>query len=655
MSRSKQGRGLFYSRDSGGKHETTPAEYVLWAQRASQCHSVTFDGTAERIEKMIRDETAHDGDLFFDLCVQGHILSRAGLDALIRTAIDDLNVSHVLIPRRDRLARPEDPLDGVRLETQLRKLGLTLVFMDKVLPPLVRGRKRDLGEMIVTMLDYNYAGEFRRELAEKVILAQIALAKGGFSTGGRPPFGFRRWLVRTDGTLVQQLADRETIRRPGHHVVWVPSGDESEWALIRRILSMLETMPATQVAVALTAEGIPSPDAGRTRKDRGIVHPVSGVWHGSTINNIARNRLLLAVVAHGRRSMGDQLRLTPEGPRELDESDHRTDGKPKVIRNGEAQQVTARAHFEPLVDLDRHDRLMRKLDERAGTQRGKPRSRNPARNPLGCRVFDLACGWPMYRTPNGNKFRYVCGLYQQSHSASCEHNHVDGLLATRFALSCLVQKVLSPSLMVKLNSRLQELANSELPGRQSDEDFKAKENELAKLERKIATAKRNLALADTEAHHRAVAGVLDELETQKADLEAEVASVKSAVAQRDAHTDVQAALAVLDRLPGLVSDHGDLAAIGEAFRLINVNLFLGFRPVQAKKRILNKLARGIVTFGSAPPPIELYSGPTGRRGLQTKQAAMVAASPEGDVPLPDQRGAGREGKSLGNVNRGDRI
>ena len=25
------GRGLFYTRDSGGEHETTPGEYVRWA------------------------------------------------------------------------------------------------------------------------------------------------------------------------------------------------------------------------------------------------------------------------------------------------------------------------------------------------------------------------------------------------------------------------------------------------------------------------------------------------------------------------------------------------------------------------------------------------------------------------------------------------
>ena len=94
--------------------------------------------------------------------------------------------------------------------------------------------------------------------------------------------------------------------------------------------------------------------------------------------------------------------------------------------------------------------MLRDLDERSGTQRGKPRSQDPRRNPLGGRLFDLACGWPMYRQPYGQTFRYLCGLYQQSHGAKCKHNHVDGLTATRFLVGCVRQRVLSPALRGKM-------------------------------------------------------------------------------------------------------------------------------------------------------------------------------------------------------------
>ena len=262
---------------------------------------------------MIRSGRSQDGDLFLDYGVTGNQLSRAGLDALIRTALTDPGVSHVLIPRRDRFARPDDPIDAMKMENLLREAGLTLVFMDRVVPPLERGRRRDVGELIVAMLDYNHAGEFRRDLAQKMIYAQTALAKAGFSVGGRPPFGFRRWLARDDGTPVRQLVEGEYVKMAGHHVVWLP-GPEEELAVIRRILEMLETMPASRVAATLTAEGVPTPDAGRTRVDGGVRHATSGVWNQPTITNIARNPLLRAVMAYGRRSMGDQLRYSAGRP-----------------------------------------------------------------------------------------------------------------------------------------------------------------------------------------------------------------------------------------------------------------------------------------------------------------------------------------------------
>src|SRR5207244_2169023 len=106
-----------------------------WARRKAEELKRAFDGTAERIEAMIRRGTSADGDLFLDYGVAGNLLSRPGLDALIKKALTDQDVTHVLIPRRDRLARPDDPVDGVRLENLLGKGGITLVFMDRTCPP----------------------------------------------------------------------------------------------------------------------------------------------------------------------------------------------------------------------------------------------------------------------------------------------------------------------------------------------------------------------------------------------------------------------------------------------------------------------------------------------------------------------------------------
>jgi hypothetical protein len=43
VKRPEAGRGLFYTRDSGGRHETTPSQYVAWAERAAKERNVAFN------------------------------------------------------------------------------------------------------------------------------------------------------------------------------------------------------------------------------------------------------------------------------------------------------------------------------------------------------------------------------------------------------------------------------------------------------------------------------------------------------------------------------------------------------------------------------------------------------------------------------------
>lgn len=650
------GRGLFYTRDSGGEHENTPGQYVSWAVRAAGERGVRFAGTPLQIERMIRTSLWGEGDVFLDFAVKGNLLRRRGLDSLLQTAADDPTVSHVFIPRRDRLARPDDPTDGLRIENDLRRRGLTLVFMDKVLQPLGRGRQ-DMGELIVGLIDYEKAGKERRDLAEKMLYAQLSLARAGFSTGGRAPYGFCRWQVKEDGTRVRPLEDGDWGRRAGHHVVWLPSEDERVWVTIRRILDLLETTKASRVAALLTRERVPPPDAGRKRTDGGVKHETSGVWHQTTVTNIARNPLLRAVVEYGRRSMGDVLRFTKVQPRELADDDFRADGKAKVIVNPAGDRITAPARFAPPVEPGQVERVIQVLDQRAGTQRGKPRSQDPARNPLGCRVFDCTCGWPLYRQPYNGSFRYTCGLYQQSHGAECDHNTVDGVRATRFLLACISQRVLGPGLRDRLRRRLEEYAQVEqtqaCPAREA---IAALEASLAEVQEKRERAEQNMALATTDAQFRAVSKVFDQLREQEQALDGQLQAARQEAdaGKNITGADVDAALAVLDRLAPSAEDPENLAAVGTLFTRLNARMFFRFAPAKWGKRTVNRVSGGVVTFGASPPPIKLYDGPTGRRALCGRPELRSDIVGDG-VEVQESQAPGREGDSFGNVNRADRI
>lgn len=659
--RPERGRALFHHRDSGGRHETTPGEYIRWAQKYSAERGLRFDGTPERIEAMAKDGRVVDGDVFLDWDVSGNQLSRPALNALFEEAERDRTVSHVLIPRPDRLARPNETEQGVFLERKFRQtLGVWLVFTHRELRPIKRGESMNFGEWITAAVEYEQAGRFRRELAEKMLLSQLSRARDGFSTGGRAKYGLQRWLIAPDGTAERPLADGESVRRAGYHVAWLPK-DDATFAIRLRIKRMLIEMPATQVAKTLTAELILTPDFGRRRRDNGIEHLTSGVWHATTVVNIGRDQIDAGIVTYGKRSIGDQLRFSPDGPRTLEEGDFRSDDQPRVVQNPTELLVTGPAHFRAPLSAEDQNALTTELDRRAGTQRGKPRSRDPKNNPLGARVFDMDCSWPMYRQPYTDSFRYTCGLYQQSHGAKCAHNHVNGPAAARLVLECLRQRVLLPDLLPKLRQRLRLIAEQETRKDDKPDELSTVRSELRDVERQLPVVRRNMALAETDNQRQAMATVFEELEERKRTLTAKAASLELDSARPgDVDEEVKAAMELVHRLTALAHVQTDHALLGKLFRQVNAKLFVGFTDAQFGKRVVRKPCRGVVTFGDAPTPIEVYAGPTTRtsvkQAIQTAASSAAVSDREGDALSPEVlNGPRSEGDPFGNVNQGDRI
>ncbi len=149
----------------------------------------------------------------------------------------------------------------------------------------------------------------------------------------------------------------------------------------------------------------------------------------------------------------------------------------------------------------------------------------------------------------------------------------------------------------------------------------------------------------------------ESLKAQEKALEAEITGYRQQRGKGlNPEAEVAAALGLLQRLNEWFAQAEDNAAVGELFRQLNVRLFARFQAVQEKKRTLNKLAGGMVTFGSSAPPVEIYSGPTARQKL-TGPAVFGTAGP-GDPSspaVPKPIGPGQEDESLGNVSRGDWI
>ncbi len=492
-----------------------------------------------------------------------------------------------------------------------------------------------------------------------MIYAHLELTSEGFSSGGVPPFPFQRYLDRNDGTVIRPLEKGEIMRLKGHHVAWLPRS-ESEIKLLRRILGMLKDTPASQIARILTEEGIPSPGAELSRTDNGVKHLVSGIWHATTITGLARNPFITrAMKTYGRRSMGKHRRMTPEGPRPLEEEEFVTDSKTKVITNPSSSVVSAMGAggIKPILSAEDAEQLEQILDQRAGTQRGKPRSHDPSRNPLGGRIYDLNFTWPMYRVPYQKTFRYTCGFYQQTHGQQCSHNHVDGPTATRLALADIRQRLITPSVRQQVETRLRAALSERRDPKRFDTDQARLQSELKQVEAQRAKATRNLALADTAELFQDLKPIVEEFASRESRLRQEIAELAAQTAVTDPGRDVvEEAFRFADELPRLADDPENFGKVADLFRTINLQMFVHFHAVQKAKRIEHKQSGGVLTWGDMPSPIEKYSGPTSRRALQAS-VSVERKSPEGESPsgLNSDPDSGRKAESLGNGSRDDRI
>jgi hypothetical protein len=206
----------------------------------------------------------------------------------------------------------------------------------------------------------------------------------------------------------------------------------------------------------------------------------------------------------------------------------------------------------------------------------------------------------------------------------------------------------------RLRRKLEEIAERELGAARPDRAVEGLRSALAEACRRRETAAYNMALAEGPGQFQAIAAVFEGLVREEGRLQAELKEAEQACAVPvNLEAEVEAALATADRLAESAPDAEDLAAAGELFRALNVKLFLDFKEVKPRKRILNVVTGGVVTFGRAPAPVALYEGPTGRRALEAEQGPEAYSGHSGG--FLNQEAAARGGKSLGNVSRGERI
>jgi hypothetical protein len=261
----------------------------------------------------------------------------------------------------------------------------------------------------------------------------------------------------------------------------------------------------------------------------------------------------------------------------------------------------------------------------------------------------------MYRHARRGRWNYQCALYQNSQAKCCSHNVVSGEATTRFVLSCVRQRVLTPTAMAKLEARLHQLAAAEVGEDRVRLQRQAREAEVKTTERRLEVVGRNMAEAETTEERQAMAVVFGELRAQLASQRKRLDELAEVAVSTDSGREVASALAGLNRLHELADPSGPgPETAGELIRLINAKLYLSFRSLERGKRTFSVPVSGVLTFGSTSPPGPLYQGPTDRAIIREMLAvgeSVTAAS--ADVPP----GIDKPGPEVGwsaNVQRGTR-
>ena len=690
MKQRTKNKGLAALRRSSRKQETSLETQLDWAIVQAKHRGIILDATQQDLVSMRLRKLHSYKAIRLDDSVTGADLNRPGLTSLIEDAHSNPEISHILVFKRDRLGRPDNPLPMMMIEAEILRAGVTLVFSDGIVEPTSTGQT-NLPHLVQSLFEYHASGEFLNSLAERMLIVQQHLAKQGYRTGGNPPYGFARVLVDPNGEEIEELPQGRIVRQAGCHVKNKPKEWEKigVWTLILEL--KYRGWGTKRIAKHLDDLGIPSPDAGKTRTDHGVKHEVTGKWSHNTVSDLCRNSAILGYQQYGRRSEGAHRRIGDEGPRCLDDSDRNQNGCPKTVNNDASNIVRGNTGFAAQFDIRKWEEIQQQMDERGQRQRGIPRCKDPSKYPLSCLIVDMTdgCGSIMYGVTSGKRRLYQCGIYQRTSGQECFHNTIDAEAMLRFTMQTVRQLVDRRGNRAKLERLLRQRAERDAiaEGRSSSESDVREEvprKQVAELRADLAIVERRMATEKDDSRYEVIArqfdAVSNELKSAQKRL-ARIERLQSMSSKISVEEEVEAALSLLNDISKITNDIGARAEINPLLRNLGVEIGLDFKTsVKGKTRAVQRLATGIVSFGNAGLPVKLF-GRRNRNGNDSASQGCQNTSSKADFASSnqtretdrstsdDRKGETkssleadtrssprhREGISLTKVNRDDRI
>jgi DNA invertase Pin-like site-specific DNA recombinase len=182
------------------------------------------------------------------------IKRRKGLSQLLQDVLGgNCPFKSILVYDVSRWGRFQDPDEAAHYEFLCKTAGVRVHYCAEHF-----GNDTYLPNVVLKALKRVMAGEYSRELSDKVFAALIRLARDGYRAGGYAGYGLRRMLLSVDKTPKGQLLPGERKNVTNERVTLAP-GPANEIYWVREIYRMFinEHMALQHIADSLNNLGVP--------------------------------------------------------------------------------------------------------------------------------------------------------------------------------------------------------------------------------------------------------------------------------------------------------------------------------------------------------------------------------------------------------------
>lgn len=236
---------------------------------------------------------------YTDQAKSGLVLKRRhGLQELLRDVVAGARYKAILVYDVSRWGRFLDADESAHYEFLCKSSGAPIHYCAESF-----GNELTFPNSLMKAIKRTMAGEYSRELSDKVFRGMNRLVQAGFCAGGPATYGLRRFMVAADGTGKQLLGENERKCLASDRVVYV-LGPEDEVKVVRNIYRMFveDRMSYTDIARRLNQDGVP-PRRG------------SSQWNYQLVCRILANPKYVGSMVYNRstRRLQSSYRALPEG------------------------------------------------------------------------------------------------------------------------------------------------------------------------------------------------------------------------------------------------------------------------------------------------------------------------------------------------------